>query len=64
MPEARLQRADLIEKSLRDARALGMIDQAPQHNLISFEPDSQFIQLVLESLRVERASALMHTEDS
>jgi hypothetical protein len=56
MPEASLQRADLIEKSSREAGALGMVDVAPQRSLISFEPDSQFIELVLEILRVERAS--------
>jgi hypothetical protein len=55
MLEARLQRADLIEKSLCEARALGMIDQAPQRTLISFEPDDQFIELVVEILQVERA---------
>jgi hypothetical protein len=55
LPEARLQRSDLIEKSLREARALGMVDQTPQGGLVGLEADGQLIELVLETMGVERA---------
>src|SRR5687768_5882538 len=58
LPEARLQRSDLVEKSLREARTLGMVDQTPQGSLVGLEADGQLIELVLETMGVRRPRGL------
>ena len=54
LPQAILQSADLIEQPRREARALGMVDHAPQGVVLRLEPNGQLVELFIETMRVKR----------